>query len=141
MTVRAGAPADLMSAARRAYANAYAPYSGFKVGAALRAPNGAIYAGSNVENASFGLTRCAEQSAIQALITAGERTFAEIVVYTEASEPTAPCGACRQVLFEFAPEATVVLVNHVGEEVSTSVRELLPGAFGPEQLGAGQAEP
>lgn len=138
MTATPGVPEDLLRAAKGAYTNAYAPYSRFSVGAALRGADGAIYAGSNVENASYGLGRCAEQSAVQALVSAGERTFSEVVVYTESVEPSSPCGACRQVLYEFAPDARVLLVNHRGVVVETSVRELLPRAFGPNQLASGQ---
>lgn len=109
--------------------NAYVPYSSFPVGAALRAASGTIYAGANVENASFGLTRCAEQSAVQALATAGERAFTELVVVSSAVEPATPCGACRQVLFEFAPEARVYLVNTAGAVRETTVAALLPAGF------------
>ncbi len=130
----AAVPADLLEAARRAHANAYAPYSRFAVGAALRADDGSVHAGSNVENASFGLTRCAEQSAVQALVTSGRRRFSQVVVYTESDEPASPCGGCRQVLFEFAPDAEVFLVNHRGLCVKTTVNGLLPGAFGPAKL-------
>jgi len=122
-------PADLLRAAQAAFANAYAPYSGFRVGAALRDEHGVVRAGANVENSSFGLTRCAEQSAVQAMASAGARSFAEIVVFTEASPPATPCGACRQVLFEFAPDATVYLVNDAGEVAVTRVAALLPGGF------------
>ena len=128
------APADLLEAAKAAFGNAYIPYSRFGVGAALRAADGSVFAGANVENASFGLTRCAEQSAVQAMVTAGPRSFSQIVVYTESDEPSSPCGACRQVLFEFAPDADVYLVNHKGQVVATTVKGLLPGAFGPEKL-------
>lgn len=124
-----GVPQDLWLAARRAQANAYVPYSRFPVGAAVRAPSGTIYAGANVENASFGLTRCAEQSAVQALVTAGERVFTELVVVSSAAEPATPCGACRQVLFEFAPQARVYLVNTAGVLRETTVAELLPAGF------------
>ncbi|HEX7000250.1 MAG TPA: cytidine deaminase [Trueperaceae bacterium] len=127
-------PEDLLAAAKAAFRNAYIPYSGFGVGAALRAEDGEVYAGANVENASFGLTRCAEQSAVQAMATAGGRSFSQVVVYTESEEPSSPCGACRQVLHEFAPEAEVFLANHQGDVIRTTVRELLPGAFGPEKL-------
>jgi cytidine deaminase len=126
-------PADLVQAARRAFANAYAPYSRFSVGAALRSA-GSVHVGANVENASFGLTRCAEQSAVQSLVTAGGRTFDEIVVYTESEEPSSPCGACRQVLAEFAPEARVYLVNHRGIALATTVTALLPGGFDGSKL-------
>lgn len=122
-------PEDLLTAAQRAHANAYAPYSGFHVGAALRAESGTVYAGANIENASYGLGRCAEQSAVQAMASAGERAFSEIVVYTAAPEPASPCGACRQVLFEFAENATVYLVNDKGVVRVWTVRDLLPGGF------------
>jgi cytidine deaminase len=123
------APADLLEAARSAFDNAYAPYSRFRVGAALRTGDGRVVKGANVENASYGLSRCAEQSAIQAMATLGERDFLEAVVYTEADPPASPCGGCRQILAEFSPDATVFLVNHLGQTVATTVRELLPGAF------------
>lgn len=122
-------PADLLRAAREAFANAYAPYSRFQVGAALRDASGVIRVGANVENSSLGLTRCAEQSAVQAMASAGARAFREIVVYTESSPPASPCGACRQVLFEFSPDATVYLVNGAGEVIVTRVDELLPRGF------------
>ena len=124
-----GVPEDLLAEARRAFGNAFVPYSHFSVGAALRSESGTIYPGANVENVSFGLTRCAEQSAVQALVTAGERGFSEIVVYTDSDPPASPCGACRQILAEFSPEATVYMVNAAGEAVRASVRELLPAAF------------
>lgn len=127
-------PEDLLQAAKDAFANAYIPYSSFGVGAALRAADGTVFAGANVENASFGLTRCAEQSAVQAMATAGARTFSQVVVYTESEEPSSPCGACRQVLYEFSPDAEVFLVNHKDQVLKTTVAGLLPAAFGPEKL-------
>lgn len=125
----AAPPEDLVREARQAWENAYVPYSGFRVGAALRADDGTIVAGANVENASYGLARCAEQSAVQTLVTRGGRHFGEIVVYTEAEEPASPCGACRQVLIEFAPDAEVFLVNHLGGVRRWLAAELLPGGF------------
>ena len=122
-------PEDLLEAAKTAHHNAYAPYSAFHVGAALRAESGTVYAGANIENASYGLGRCAEQSAVQAMASAGERHFSEIVVYTTAAEPASPCGACRQVLFEFAETATVYLVNDQGIVRTWTVAGLLPGGF------------
>ncbi len=122
-------PEDLLQAAKTAHHNAYAPYSGFHVGAALRAESGTVYAGANIENASYGLGRCAEQSAVQAMASAGERHFSEIVVYTTAAEPASPCGACRQVLFEFAEDAAVYLVNDQGDVRTWTVSGLLPGGF------------
>jgi cytidine deaminase len=95
----------------------------------LRSGSGVIHSGANVENASFGLTRCAEQSAIQALVSSGETDFTEIVVFTEASRPASPCGACRQILFEFSPSASVVLVNDEGTVIRHSVSSLLPDGF------------
>lgn len=134
----AGVPHDLWLAAREAYRNAYAPYSRFRVGAALRAPDGRVFPGANVENSSFGLTRCAEQSAVQALATSGCRGFDELVVYTGSPQPSSPCGACRQVLFEFAPDAKVYLVNEAGDVITTTVADLLPLGFrlGPATEGA-----
>ena len=129
MLERPTPPRDLLTAAQTAHRNAYAPYSTFHVGAALRAASGAIYAGANIENASYGLGRCAEQSAVQAMASAGERSFSEIVVYTTAPEPASPCGACRQVLFEFAADATVYLVNDKGTVRRSTVKDLLPGGF------------
>lgn len=135
--VRLSPPADLLDAAKRAWANAYAPYSGFCVGAALRAASGAIYLGANIENASYSVARCAEQSAVQAMASHGERHFSEMVVYTAAAHPASPCGACRQVMFEFAPEATVYLVNAQGTVKVYTVAELLPDGFRLERPNPG----
>lgn len=137
-------PAALLDAAREAWRNAYAPYSGFRVGAALRTVDGRVFAGANVENASYGLARCAEQSAIQAMASAGERRFDALVVVTDAAPPAAPCGACRQVLSEFDDEARVWLVSLDGAAVvATTVAALLPGAFTlpPRTLAANSAAP
>ncbi len=125
---------DLMQQAAIAAANAYAPYSKFLVGAALETPDGQIFLGCNVENASYGLGRCAEQTAIQKMISEGSRTFTQIAVYTHASPPSSPCGACRQILFEFAPDALVYMTNHKGEVLESTVRDLLPLGFGPKDL-------
>lgn len=122
-------PADLLAEALRVRAHAYVPYSHFAVGAALRTDDGATYAGANVENASFGLSRCAEQSAVQAMVSAGGRRIAELVVVADAVPPASPCGACRQVLREFGDDAPVHLVNAAGEVTRTTVADLLPGAF------------
>lgn len=119
----------LLEAAQAAFKQAYAPYSRFRVGAALRSKSGRIFFGANVENASYGLTRCAEQSAVQALVSAGERQFDELVVYSHASPPASPCGACRQILFEFAPEAHVTCINAEGETITGTVADFLPHGF------------
>jgi cytidine deaminase len=121
-------PQDLVAAAWRAAKNAYVPYSHFQVGAAVRDAEGRVHVGANVENASYGLGRCAEQSAVQAMVTAGGRRIVEVVVVTSADPAASPCGACRQVLFEFGPEARVYLVNEVGAW-RTSVSALLPAGF------------
>lgn len=120
---------QLLAGARAAFRQAYAPYSKFRVGAALRTPAGRVFFGANVENSSYGLTRCAEQSAVQAMVSAGEREFTDIVVYSHASPPASPCGACRQILFEFAPDARIVCVNAEGETISGLVRDFLPHGF------------
>jgi cytidine deaminase len=122
-------PADLLAEAWRVHANAYVPYSHFPVGAALRCDDGRVFAGANVENASYGLGRCAEQSAVLAMASAGGRRLVELVVVSSASDPASPCGACRQVLYEFGPDARVWLVNEAGEVRRTDVGALLPDAF------------
>jgi cytidine deaminase len=102
---------ELVKQASEVQKNAYAPYSRFLVGAAVRGSSGRIYLGCNVENASYGATLCAERSAIAALIAAGDQKFDAIAVYTESDEPAMPCGLCRQVLSEFADNAVVVVAN------------------------------
>lgn len=128
---------QLLEAAKTAFRQAYVPYSKFRVGAALRTPDGRVFFGANVENASYGLGRCAEQSAVQAMATAGAREFTDVVVYSEASPPASPCGACRQILFEFSPNARVVCVNQHGDVVSGFVRDFLPHGFRLEQRDDG----
>lgn len=120
---------DLISAALAAREQAYAKYSNFRVGAALRGASGAVYRGCNVENASYGLTQCAERSAVTAAITAGERTFTAIALAVPGGGT--PCGACRQVLAEFADDLPVLIIDadHPERMVETNIRELLPGKF------------
>jgi cytidine deaminase len=124
----------LLEAAKTAFDRAYAPYSRFQVGAALLGVDGKIYAGCNVENASYGLSRCAEQTAIQKMVSEGTRAFTKAVVYTLASPPSSPCGACRQIMFEFSENAEVVMVNDKNETRVFTVSELLPAGFGPNDL-------
>jgi pyrimidine-nucleoside phosphorylase len=120
--------ASLIAAAKEACQRAYAPYSNFHVGAALRTDDGSIVTGVNVENASYGLTQCAERSAVTNAVAAGKRTFRQLAIASHGG--VTPCGACRQVLAEFAPELPVLLVNlDNGQVTETSVKELLPGAF------------
>jgi cytidine deaminase len=125
----------LREAALAARERAYAPYSGFKVGAAVLSASGKIFTGQNVENASYGLGVCAERSAIFAMVGAGERSVRAIAIATAAPAPTAPCGACRQVIREFGPEALVVLVTTGGAKATHTLKELLPYDFGPKDLG------
>jgi cytidine deaminase len=120
----------LLSAAREVRENAYAPYSHFAVGAALDTGDGHVFLGCNVENASYGLTMCAERVAVGAAISAGYRDFTAIAVAGPDGVVTSPCGACRQVLAEFNPDMAVVYTTPQGP-VATTVAELLPHSFGP----------
>ena len=126
----------MLDLARRALANAHAPYSRFRVGACLRAANGRLYAGCNVENSAYPVGQCAEATAIGAMIVAGDRQIVEAVVVTEGPELCAPCGRCRQQLAEFArPDVPVHLAGPEGVRVTVTLGELLPLAFGSETLG------
>ncbi|MEO7037423.1 MAG: cytidine deaminase [Polyangiaceae bacterium] len=107
----------LVAAARAVREHAYAPYSSFKVGAALRAANGALYVGCNVENASYGATICAERNAILAMVAAGQRSIASIAVFTDAETLAMPCGLCRQVIAEFQHDAELIVANPRQERV------------------------
>lgn len=123
----------LISAARSAQARAYAPYSNFRVGAALESIDGEVFTGCNVENASYGLTICAERAAITAAVGAGVRRFRRAVVVSDVDPPAAPCGACRQVLAEFGLDLPIEAVGSQ-RSISWRLADLLPSAFGPEQL-------
>ena len=131
--MRYGVTDSLVSAARAVQQQAYAPYSGYRVGAAVEADTGAVFAGCNVENASYGLTICAERAAVAAAVSAGVRRSRRAVVVTDSDPPAAPCGACRQVLSEFGADMTVEAVGPARTS-RWSLRDLLPAAFGPEQL-------
>lgn len=124
----------LVAAAIAARAKAFAPYSKFQVGAALEAEDGTIVPGCNVESASYGLTICAERVAIVRGVTDGFHCFKRVAVVTDTATPTPPCGACRQLLWEFAPDAEVLLANLKGDVVKWTVRQLIPGAFDAKQL-------
>jgi cytidine deaminase len=124
----------LETAARRAAKASYSPYSKFEVGAAVLAGSGRIYAGSNVENASFGLCNCAERTAIFTATAAGERKLEAVVVYTPTAAPTMPCGACRQVINEFGPQALVIAICDSAEKIESTLPALLSQAFGPKNL-------
>ncbi|MEM8956920.1 MAG: cytidine deaminase [Pseudomonadota bacterium] len=121
---------ELETAARAVRENAYAPYSGFLVGAALRGASGAVYAGCNVENAAYPESTCAEAGAIAAMVAAGETRIIEAFVIADSPEPVSPCGGCRQKLAEFAaPDVPVTLATLSGAIQRTTVGALLPGAF------------
>ena len=126
----------MLDLARRALANAHAPYSRFRVGACLRAASGRLYAGCNVENAAYPVGQCAEATAIGTMVAAGDRQIVEAVVVTEGAELCTPCGRCRQQLAEFArPDTRVHLCGPEGVRRTVTLGELLPLAFGPETLG------
>lgn len=130
----------LFETARAARETAHAPYSGFKVGAAIRCPDGSVHAGCNVENVAYPEGTCAEAGAIAAMCLAGRREIAEVVVVADSPEPVPPCGGCRQKLAEFAPpHAPVVLAGLDGERVRTTVGALLPGAFTPSHMARAEA--
>ena len=127
--------AALFDAARAAHGKAYAPYSRFNVGAALRTPSGAIFSGCNVENAAYPQGACAEAMAIGAMALAGERRIAEILVVGDGEGLCTPCGGCRQRIREFGDVATPIHVaGSEGIRASFTLGELLPHAFGPEHL-------
>jgi cytidine deaminase len=126
----------LLNAARTTRENAYCPYSGHKVGAALLTAEGQIFSGCNIENSSYGATICAERVAIQnAISEKGRVSIVEMVIVTEASPPWPPCGMCRQVLAEFSPNTLIFAVNLLGECKKLKLNELLPDAFTPAHLG------
>lgn len=127
--------ADLLRRARAVQARAYVPYSGFPVGAVVQTEDGHVFDGANVENASYGLSRCAEQSAVQTMASAGVRSpLVTVAVVGPGDEPITPCGACRQILSEFGPDARVVSAGAGGDTSVWRLRDLLPNAFGPARL-------
>ena len=125
----------LLQLAKEARQQAYVPYSKFPVGAAIITKDGKVYQGCNIENASFGLTNCAERTAIFKAVSEGETAFGAIAVIADTVGPVSPCGACRQVMVEFCePTMPVYLTNLNGDVQQTTVGELLPGAFTTEDL-------
>jgi len=128
---------SLKDEARAVRENAYAPYSQFKVGAAVRTASGAVYSGCNVENVAYPEGTCAEAGAIAAMIAAGEGEIAEVYVIADSPEPVSPCGGCRQKLAEFSKgDVTVTMATLDGAETSVPMRELLPGAFATKHMKA-----
>ncbi|MGA8941648.1 MAG: cytidine deaminase [Thermoactinomyces sp.] len=121
--------------ARKGREHAYAPYSRFKVGAALLTKDGKIFRGANIENASYGLTNCAERTAIFKAVSEAESSFSAIAVVADTEKPVSPCGACRQVLAEFcSPDMPVYLSNLKGDVLETTVSQLLPYSFSDKDL-------
>jgi cytidine deaminase len=141
----ARAPVDaeaLLAEARAAQESAYAPYSGFRVGCALLVADGRVFRGANIENAAYPATICAEIATLPAAVLAGARDFVAMAVVGDGPGPCTPCGQCRQVLFEFAPDLLVLSAGTDGEVLRLSLgEELLPHGFGPKRLAAGSADP
>lgn len=131
--------AELLRRAREVRERAYAPYSGFRVGAVVVTEDGHRFEGVNVENASYRMTTCAEQSAIATMATAGVRSpIVAVAVVGDGHDPCTPCGACRQTVFEFGPEAIVYASGDAGRPLVATIAELLPHGFGPRRLAQGQ---
>lgn len=124
----------MIAMAKEVMKRAYAPYSHFQVGAALLAKDGRVFTGCNVENASFGATICAERTAVTKAVSEGTREFEKIAIVASSGEYAAPCGICRQVLYEFMPEGNVVLWSKDEGELETPLRELLPMGFRGEDI-------
>lgn len=120
---------ELYDIAVRARENASARYSNFKVGAAIRAKNGNIYSGSNVESSSYGLSMCAERVALFTALNNGEKEFDSILIVADSSIPTSPCGACRQLLFDYAPDIVIVMSNLKKDKTVDSIKNLLIKPF------------
>jgi cytidine deaminase len=126
---------ELLAAAREVMTSAYAPYSGFLVGAAVQSADGRVFTGVNVENAAYPATLCAERVAVGAAVTAGARELVALAVISSGPGPCTPCGTCRQVLFEFAPDLDVLAAGIAGTEARYVLsRDLLPDAFGPARF-------
>jgi cytidine deaminase len=129
---------DLVEAAALVRENAHAPYSGFKVGAALRSTSGRVYLGCNVENAAYPEGTCAEAGAIAAMVAAGDTQLSAIAVIADSSAPVPPCGGCRQKLAEFgASDTPVIMATTAGQSQTTTIGDLLPGSFSPAHMGRG----
>ena len=125
---------ELMDLAVQAKQNSYSPYSGFPVGAALMAEDGTVYLGCNIEGASFGNAICAERTALCKAVSEGQRSFVKLAVTADTDGPCTPCGICRQMLLEFAPELTVLCGSRAGDITTYTLCELLPHAFSASDM-------
>ncbi len=125
----------LIQKAKEVRDRAYAPYSDFRVGAALEAKDGSVFTGCNVENASYAATCCAERTALVKAVSEGVTEFRRIAIFAGTKEPCPPCGICRQVLYEFAPEIEIRMVGKEGKTTASKLSELMPNAFHSERLG------
>jgi cytidine deaminase len=132
---------QLIETAKSARLQSIAPFSNFLVGAAVKTDEGKVYTGCNVESASYGLTVCAERVAIWKALSEGERQFIELAIVADTESLTPPCGTCRQIIWEFAKNATIVLGNLRGETQVVSIRELLPRAFDARFLSGAAKKP
>lgn len=121
---------NLFNAAKSARENSCAIYSNFKVGAAILTKDGKIYSGCNIESSSFGLSMCAERNALSNALCEGEREFETILITADSPEPVSPCGACRQLLYDYAPDLTVIMTNLKGDRLVEEISELLKHPFG-----------
>ena len=128
----------LKTAAKAAAGRAYAPYSKFRVGSAVLTDTGRLFSGCNVENASYGLCQCAERTALFTAIASGERLVRAVAIFTPTAEATGPCGACRQALSEFGPEALVISTCNSSRRLESTVATLLPASFGLRNLRKAQ---
>lgn len=126
--------AEIFAELKKLSTRAYAPYSHFQVAVIIRDKNGKLVRGVNVENASYGLTSCAERNAVFSFVANGLEKPAELFLYTETKGFTAPCGACRQVLMEFDPDLPIIMMNRAGDEKRVLISELVPLPFGPKDL-------
>jgi cytidine deaminase len=127
---------ELITKAKQARDKAYAPYSEFRVGAALEAKDGSVFTGCNVENASYAATCCAERTALLKAVSEGKRAFRRIAIFAGTDDPCPPCGICRQVLYEFAPDLEIIMIGTKGQKIVSKLSDLMPNAFHRERLGS-----
>ena len=128
----------LVSKAKEARGNSYSPYSHFRVGAALQTEDGRIYTGCNIESSSYGLTICAERVALYKALSSGDRSFQRMVIVSDAEDFCPPCGACRQVIWDFGKDLEIILVNKKGEQQRRNITDLYPHAFGADFLAGSE---